>query len=180
MIAKTTRGASATELVRRLFGPGDAGQHTGQRVVGSGDNVVVTLGEPLPRREVLFLGRQLDATKVLFGTMVTGGHIWHLSLTNDAGDRALTDDEWGAVTCAVVDRTGFDSGLDAPACPWVAVRHGLTRDGRDHVHVVVSLVRTDGTTASVWKDWWKVSAVCGEAERSLGLRVLRHAQSRLA
>ena len=77
---------------------GDAGQHTAQRVlVAVGDNVFVALGETLPRREVVLLAQQLAATKVLFGVEVTDGHVWHLSLTNADGDRALSDEEWARV-----------------------------------------------------------------------------------
>jgi hypothetical protein len=180
VIAKTTRNASGLDLVRHLFGPGDAAQHSGPHVVANDLGVFVAQGEALSRADVVDLGRAVELPRVLFGTQVTGGHIWHLALANHADDRLLTDDEWAGVARTVVSEMGLEACLDEPACPWVAVRHGLTSDGRDHVHVVVSLVRTDGTTASVWNDWVKVSFVCAKAERSLGLRVLRHVHRRPA
>ena len=38
----------------------------------------------------------------------------------------------------------------------------------DHVHVAVSLVREDGTKASIWRDRVRMSELCAESERRLG------------
>ena len=46
-------------------------------------------GTALSKAAVADLGQQIDSSKALFGTEVTGGHIWHLSLTNHASDRAF-------------------------------------------------------------------------------------------
>jgi hypothetical protein len=155
-----------------LFGPGRADEHSDQRVVAASENVVVPWGTKLSRPAVADLGSQVDGPKTLFGTEVTGGHIWHLSLTNHASDRALSDEEWGRVVRAALDRLGFSSADGKAPCPWVAVRHGLSKGGHDHVHVALSLVRTDGTTASTWRSWTRLSEICAEAERSLGLTIV--------
>ena len=56
------------------------------------------------------LGQQVDAAQGLFGTEVTGGHIWHLSLTNHAGGQGAVRRGVGQASCAaVVDRLGFSS-----------------------------------------------------------------------
>ena len=172
MIAKATRGASGAGLVRYLFSAGRAEEHSDQHVVATSENVVVPWGTKLSKAAVADLGEQVDASMVLFGTEVTGGHIWHLSLTNHANDRVLSDEEWGRVARAVVDRLGFSSAGGQAPCPWVAVRHGLSKGGNDHVHVALSLVRTDGAVASTWRSWAKLSEICAEAERSLGLTVV--------
>ena len=39
----------------------------------------------------------------------------------------------------------------------VAVRHGVSRAGNDHIHIAVNLVREDGTKASVWRHCWATS-----------------------
>ena len=59
-----------------------------------------------------------------------------------------------------------------PPCPWVAVRHGRSTAGNDHIHMAVSLVREDGTKASVWRDRVRLSELCGDVERRLGLTVV--------
>ncbi|MDQ2760156.1 MAG: hypothetical protein M3Y17_06905 [Actinomycetota bacterium] len=43
-------------------------------------------------------------------------------------------------------------GEGKAACRWVALRHGISNAGNDHLHVVVPLVREDGTKASTWND----------------------------
>jgi len=52
------------------------------------------------------------------------------------------------------------------------VRHGRSTGGHDHVHVAVSLVREDGTKASIWRDRVRTSELCAETERRLGLTVV--------
>ena len=63
-------------------------------------------------------------------------------------------------------------------CRWVAVRHGASKAGNDHVHVVVSLVHEDGRKANVWNDRPRAQEACGELERRHGLRVLESRAAR--
>jgi len=91
----------------------------------------------------------------------------------EPGDASAADsagDSGDAPGDVHVDATGERAGR-AP-CRWVAVRHGLSTAGNDHVHVVVSLVREDGTKASTWKDFARAQRVAGELERKYGLEVL--------
>jgi hypothetical protein len=46
MIAKITQGASGRDLIRYLFGPGRANEHTDQRVITSGIVMGVEEGRP--------------------------------------------------------------------------------------------------------------------------------------
>ena len=172
MIAKVTRGSDGAGLVRYLFGPGKADEHVGQRVVVAGEGVAVRLGTELSAAAVLDLGLQMEATKALFGTEVDGGHVWHLSLTNPAADRELSDQEWAGVALDAMDRLGFSTASGKAPCPWVAVRHGRSAAGNDHVHIAVSLVREDGTKASIWRDRVRLSELCADTERRLGLTVV--------
>ena len=172
MIAKVTRGTDGAGLVRYLFGPGKADEHTDQRVVGAGDGIAVRRGTALSTGEVTDLGQQLEATKALYGVDVEGGHIWHLSLTNPVGDRELSDEQWATVAKETMDRLGFWKASGKAPCPWVAVRHGASAAGHDHVHIAVSLVREDGTKASIWRDRVRLSELCAELERRLGLTVV--------
>jgi len=173
MIAKIGRGSDGAGLARYLFGPGRADEHTAQRVIAAGDTVDVEVGTTLSAGEVRDLGAQLDAMKALFGTEVKGGHIWHLSLSNPAGDRALSDTEWAGVVTDAMGRLGFTSAASGKAdCAWVAVRHGRSAGGHDHVHVAVSLVRDDGTKASTWMERVRMSELCADSEARLGLTVV--------
>jgi hypothetical protein len=172
VIAKVTRGTDGSGLVRYLFGPGKADEHTDQRVVAAGEGIEVAKGVPLSAEELADLSGQVDASKLLYGVDVADGHIWHLSLTNPAGDRELSDEEWGSVVKETMDRLGFSSASGKAPCAWVAVRHGRSAAGNDHVHVAVSLVREDGTKASIWRDRVRLSELCADFERRLGLTVV--------
>ena len=81
-----------------------------------------------------------------------------------AGDRVLSDAEWGQVAASVIERTGFASEGDERAVRWVAVRHAA-----DHVHIVVTLARQDGGHVKTWNDFFRVREACRAAERRLGL-----------
>ncbi len=172
MIAKVTRGADGGGLVRYLMGPGRAEEHINQRVIAASDMVVVPIGAPLTHEQAGDLGRQLDAARTLYGTEVAGGHIWHLALSTPGWDRELADEEWADVVRDAMARLGFTEASGRAPCRWVAVRHGRSVGGHDHVHVAVSLVRDDGTKASVWRDRVRMSEVCADAEVRLGLSVV--------
>ncbi len=173
MIAKIGRGSDGAGLARYLFGAGRADEHSAQRVIAAGDTVDVEVGTTLSAGEVRDLGAQLDAMAALFGTEVKGGHIWHLSLSNPAGDRELSDAEWAEVVTDAMGRLGFTSAASGKAdCAWVAVRHGRSTGGHDHVHVAVSLVRDDGTKASTWMERVRMSELCADSETRLGLTVV--------
>src|SRR6185437_15599671 len=49
---------------------------------------------------------------------------------------------------------------------WVAVRHAA-----DHVHLVATLARQDGTRPKIWNDFYRVREGCLDAERRFGLVV---------
>ena len=138
MIAKVSRGADGTGLARYLFGPGKENEHADQRVIAASPGIDVAHGRVLNRDEVLDLGHQLDASQAMFCVDVKDGHIWHLSLANPAGDRSLSDAEWSKIAQDTMDRLGFSESAEHAGCPWVAIGHGLSTAGNEHIHVAVS------------------------------------------
>jgi len=64
-----------------------------------------------------------------------------------------------------MDRTGLAPKDDDLGVRWVAVRHAA-----DHVHIVATLARQDGTKPSVWNDFYRLREACQAAERWLGLQ----------
>ena len=84
-------------------------------------------------------------------------------------DRDLSDEEWAKVARETVRQLGFDAGGAQAPCRWVAVRHGRSEAGNDHVHLVVNLVREDGKVASTRNDFKRLSALCTDMERRYGL-----------
>ena len=93
-----------------------------------------------------------------------------LSLRAEEGQ--LSDEKWGAIAEDFANRMGFTETSGKASCRWVAVRHGLSTNGNDHVHIAVSLVREDGTKASTHNDFSRAQDVCRDLEREYGLELL--------
>lgn len=177
MIAKISpgRGSSPVGLMAYLFGPGRGNEHSDMRVIAADGALGVLDGQRLDARknraEVVALGQRLDFARRAFGTEVPGGHVWHMSLALPAGEH-LADEQWAEVAREAMDRLGF-SGADGKApCRWVAVHHGTSTAGNDHIHIAVNLVRGDGTKASIWNDRRKMSKFAAEVEQRFGLFVV--------
>lgn len=98
--------------------------------------------------------------------------VWHCSLSVAAGERAVTDQEWGDIANDFVDEMGFTETSGKAQCRWVAVNHGTSKAGNQHIHIAVSLVREDGTKASVHMDQPRAQKVCRELEKKHGLEEL--------
>ena len=178
MIGKVNRGARVGGLLRYLFGPGDANEHTNPHLVASFDGIpewieprVGANGKHDLRRltnlleEPLYLARERDWD--------VARPVWHLSLRSAPDDPELSDEQWGKLAKGVVAAAGLgpEVGPDGqevpdgrPGCRWVAVRHGP-----DHIHVVVTLAREDGSSPGLYRDYFKVGAFCRQVEDELGL-----------
>jgi hypothetical protein len=166
MIGKVVRGSNVGGLLRYLYGPGRANEHTERHLVaGFGDPHELEPdrradGSPDLRRLTGLLLQPLAADPL-------GGPekpVWHCSVRAAPGDRVLSDAEWGRVAASVMERTGFAPAGDESGVRWVAVRHAA-----DHVHIVATLARQDGGRVRTWNDFFRVRDACRDAERRLGL-----------
>ena len=125
----------------------------------------------LSSQAIVELGSDLDAANDLARANPAGGHIWHLSLSLPAGDRPLTDDQWAEVARKATEAIGFErEGLEPAA--WVAVAHGASAQGNQHIHIAASLVRLDGSRVETWQSKRTISRVCAEVEHTYGLTVV--------
>ena len=70
--------------------------------------------------------------------------VWHCSLAIKAGQGILTDQEWEAIIRDYLTRMNIIDGDDDQGVTWLAVRHGLSANGNDHVHIMVQLAADDG------------------------------------
>jgi hypothetical protein len=180
VIAQISRGDTMPDLVSYLFGPGRCNEHVNQHLVAGCADAVFTAGSALWQEEpgtvrkvpkqARELGWQLEYPKSRWQSEVPRGHVWHCSLSLRPGEGPLTDAQWTHAAHALVDALGFSSTGGKAPCRWVAVRHGPSGDGNDHIHIAVSLVREDGTKASTWNDYRKAGQVCGQLENRFGLR----------
>jgi hypothetical protein len=179
VIAQISRGASMPDLVSYLFGPGRHNEHVNQHLVAGYADAVFTadgvLWQQEPgvtrrlRKQARELGWQVDYPRSRWQAEVPAGHVWHCSLSLKAEEGPLTDTQWTQAAHTLVDTLGFSGADGKSPCRWIAVRHGPSADGNDHIHVAVSLVREDGTKASTWNDYRKAGKVCEELEERFGL-----------
>lgn len=76
-------------------------------------------------------------------------HVYHLIVSLPPAE-AWTDEQWETIAHDVVQGMGFTSGPDDEhECRWVAVHHGLSASGNDHMHIAVNLIRQDGRRAEL-------------------------------
>lgn len=177
MIVRVSRGSGMTGLMRYLAGPGKRNEHTEPHLV-AGDGAVMAWWDDaqLDGDAASRVGAHLDGARRVTGTQVPGGHVWHCSLSLPAVDGQLADERWAGITAEFVDRMGFGAGGGKAPCRWAAVRHGVSTSGNDHVHVVVSLVRDDGTKADVWRDYARAGQAAQAIEAAQGLTVIESRQ----
>jgi hypothetical protein len=173
MIAKVTSGSSGRGLIRYQFGPGQANEHTDQRVITSGLELGgdALAGGSLSSQEISDIGAGLDAAYEAFGTNPKGGHIFHLSLSLPPGDRQLSDDQWAQIAHKAVEALGFEGQGVEPAA-WVAIGHGTSTNGNQHIHIAASLVRVDGSRVNTWQSKQTLSRLCAAIETDYGLTVI--------
>jgi hypothetical protein len=180
MIAEIVRGDGMPDLISYLFGPGRHNEHVDQHLVAGYADAVFTAPDRLwksepgvqrqVQKEARDLGWQVEYPRSRWGTEVPRGHVWHCSLAIRSGEGQLTDTQWAEAAHAMIDALGFSGADGKPPCRWVAVRHGSSAEGNDHIHIAVNLVREDGTKASTWNDYRKAGAACAELEERFGLQ----------
>ncbi|MDA8368952.1 MAG: relaxase/mobilization nuclease domain-containing protein [Nocardiopsaceae bacterium] len=171
------RGDKTTPLVLYLFGPGRANEHRDQRVIaadgtlGIADGTELDINDPGDRAEIMALAAQMDAHRKAMGVQMPGGHVWHCAISLPPGEK-LTDAQWAEAARTAISAMGFDDSSGRAPCRWLAVYHGPSLKGNEHIHLAVNLVREDGTFATIWRDRKTMSRVCAELERRFGLSVV--------
>ena len=187
MIPHITRGGDTRGVIAYLVGKGRREEHVDPHLVaGSAEAVMRAGGRLLERRDVGPLAGFLDEPREGFVTAVTiaerdqdgtevgrrDAHVWHCSLALHPDEPALSDARWQELADRFVAEMRFAGDDVGSPCRWVAVRHGLSTGGSDHVHVVVVLVAEDGSKASVHNDRLRAQAACRVLEGEFGLREL--------
>jgi hypothetical protein len=180
VIRKVIRGNNVGRTVNYLFGPGKHNEHTNPHLIAAWDTA--WLDDPaLSASLTTTKGRArlisaLDAPRILHEVEVPGGHVYHVPLSLPAEDGLLGDIRWRQVVEEAIGRLGFGPDSEGRGgCRWIAVHHGLSINGNDHVHVVVQLVRGDGRIADLYRDWPRWDAVCQAAEERWNLTRTRRA-----
>ncbi|MBA9007265.1 relaxase/mobilization nuclease domain-containing protein [Thermomonospora cellulosilytica] len=166
MIGKVLRGHRVQGLIRYLYGPGRFNEHRDPHIV-AGFDVPAAL-EPALRPDGSRDFRRLDALLqqplALLADRNYARPVWHLSVRAHPDDPVLSDQQWGDIARQIMDRTGLAPDGDTEAVRWIAVRHA-----DDHIHIVATLARLDGTRPDVWNDGYRIRAACREIEEAYGL-----------
>jgi hypothetical protein len=168
VIGKVLRGNNARRLLYYLYGPGRANEHTDPHLVaGFSDPAELEPGRrPDGSRDFRRLAGLLAQPLAALAGPGYDRPVWHCAIRAAPGDRVLSDAEWAQVAAGIMDRTGLAPAGDDLGVRWVAVRHAA-----DHVHLVATLARQDGTRPRIWNDFYRVREACQQAEQKLGLRV---------
>jgi hypothetical protein len=178
MMPNITKGDRMIGLINYLVGPGRANEHTDQRLIAASESIVsVEVGQRLDAESALRLGRELDLPRSVFGTGTTKHHVFHVSLSLPADEGQLDDETWGKIANDFAEKMGFTGSDGKPPCRWVAIHHGSSKAGNDHIHLAVSMVREDGTRWSQHKDFKRAQDACAELEVKHALRVVRGAHA---
>src|SRR6266516_638563 len=167
VIGKVLRGTNLARLLYYLYGPGKANQHTDPHLVAGFRDPGELEPERRPdgsrdfRRLTGLLSQPLAA-------LYRPGYekpVWHCVARAAPADRMLSDSDWADAAADIMHRTGLAPPDDAAGVRWVAVRHA-----GDHIHIVATLARQDGTRPRFWNDFYRVREACRSAEKQLGLR----------
>lgn len=168
------RGDRMAGLLTYLVGPGRANEHEEPHLV-AGDEAMMAWynDDELGRDSALAIARHLDRPRTAYDVEVKGGHVWHCSLSLRANEGELADAQWGEIARDFITAMECDDngGTKAP-CRWVAMRHGVSKNGNDHIHIVVNLVREDGTKASTHRDFRRAQTAARALEAKYGLEEL--------
>jgi hypothetical protein len=181
-MTKIKRGRSAVRLVQYLYGPGRHNEHKDPHLVAGWDSFV-----PDPGRDAstsaAFLADLLEVPVTAYAKRrgkKPARPVWHTIVSNPQEDRPLTDAEWGAVARRMVAAAGVAPADDDQAVRWIAVRHGVSSKGNDHIHIVATLVRQDGRVAKHHNDAAAMRRESWACEEELGLRSTRRQGDRTA
>ena len=201
MIPNVVRGGRMAGLMNYLVGPGRSNEHENQRMIAGDDRVTFAYnpGVELSKYDAFEIAEMLDAPRKLHGTEVAkpvyakdeeaGGfltdedgkkikvdsapaHVWHCSLSLAESEGNVSDAQWKNITESFVEKMGFVDPDGAKSSRWVAVHHGASKNGNDHIHLVVQMVREDGTKASTHNDFHRAQVACRELENEYGLQSL--------
>ena len=171
MIPNITRGQDFRGLMRYLVGPGRANEHKDPHLVGSDD--AITAWAPtgvLNQVDARALAEELALPTQLAGRAPKAGPVWHCSLSIRAQDGPLTEGQWQQIAARFVEKMGWPEQQSGRSpMSWLAIHHGLSKAGNDHIHLVVSMVREDGTYVDTHNDFARAQQACRELETELGL-----------
>ncbi|MGC4903935.1 relaxase [Micromonospora echinospora] len=165
------RGSRVGGLLRYLWGPGKAEEHTDPHLVAAWDGagLLPDLGPKVTasgRRDFRVLTALLEQP-VRAGYRPPNKFVWHASMRLAPEDRhrTISDSTWAGMAVQMLTEVGIATTATDPGLRWIAMRHA-----DDHVHIVATLVREDGRTNWMRNDYRR----CVEATYNVARRYNLH------
>lgn len=196
MIPNVVKGSDMRGLLGYLVGDGRANEHRDPHVAAGDSYLQAWHGtENLDAKAAAEIAAYLDEPRRLYGTEIrsqvwkqnpeTGAreavldvdgrpvwkdqHVWHCSLSLPPGE-VLSAEQWDQVATEFADEMGFTAASGKAPARWVAIHHGPSAGGNDHVHIAASMVREDGTRwDGRFRDYPRSQQVCRDLEAKYAL-----------
>jgi len=193
VIPNVNKGGDMRGLIRYLVSEGRENEHTNPHVIGGDSHLVHWHGaEQLNAAAAGEISDYLEEPRKVYGTEMraqvkavdpqTGErvvmgyrdqNVWHCSLSLPADERTVSDDEWSNIASDFMDRMDFTEASGKAPARWVAIHHGESKNGNDHIHIAASMVREDGTKwAGRYGDYREAQSACRDLEVKYGLSVV--------
>ncbi|MGC9670993.1 relaxase/mobilization nuclease domain-containing protein [Planosporangium sp. 12N6] len=168
-----SKGRRVRGLLEYLWGPGRRDEHENPRIV-AGYDLPEVLAPPQhatdpARWDLTVLAAKLDAPQVAAGERGLRKYVWHCPLSLPPYEQALDDATWGRIAHRFVELMGFAGDEQRAGCRWIAVHHGKSVGGNDHVHLVVTLATEEGAPVWLRRDWQRSQEACEQIETEFGL-----------
>lgn len=169
------KGSQAGALISYLFGPGKANIHSDQHLVASWDGDAAGR-QPARGQDGRFdtaaLTKALNLPLAKLGIAGADKTVWHCAVSIHKDDGHLSDDQWREVAEEVMAAAGLAGTDETAGVRWVAVRHGLSANGNDHIHIAATLAAEDGSKRLRPRshDFKAIGQACRELEVRFGLQ----------
>jgi len=176
VIPKITKGNGLRRLLHYLWGPGEHNEHMNPHLVAGYSSDLVAL-EPriddVGRRDIATLLAKMSAPLVAAsaaGERLPDPSVWQCSLSLRHDEKELGDQRWREIAEAFVEEMGFTGRPAGDDCRWIAMHHGRSKNGNDHIHVVVVLVTDSGVRVSFHNDFPRAQQAARLLEQRFGLQ----------
>jgi len=172
--ASPTYGSRVRGLVEYLYGPGRSDEHTDPHVIAANTTLLLDDRAPTPLARKM-LATELDNTRALLAPDVTEKFVFHASISLAPEDGPVSEETWQDIATSVAEHLGFGEDTPGARVRWMAVHHGLSKNGNDHIHLVANLISEDGRQHNfVRPPWVMLSEVRKQLEIKHGLRLVGH------
>ena len=172
----TSFGSDPAGLASYLMGPGRSNEHTNQRVLAGSPEFMWEFSNALTdTAKARAMGNFLDQPARDFGIKPKAGHVRHIVLalspeeTKELGG-GLSDEAWSTIAEEYLDGMGFTDSEGLATTRWAAFHHGFTLGEGDHIHIVASIARVDGSKVSTSNEFRRSNRVREEIEARHGLQ----------